>query len=342
MNDLNHVLYYQGKQAVLDLIHNSRENGVPSVTNISDIKRVDIEEKDGIYTGINLIDSLLMRLFEGTLTVVSGESGAGKTSFVTQLICESMEQGKPVWLFSKEMSSEMSKAWIDHVLAGKQHLKEYRDEAGARYYKIPHDIEERIDKYADRRCYIYKDNESNKIDDLIVSMTDCSKKYGTRFFVVDNMMMLEFEDDKGELKQQTETVNKLILFALKMQATVLLVCHPRKLPREAGGNMKLSDVSGSSNIGNLAHRTIGIRKIDHESGQAETDKDVLFTILKDRFTGKEGKKIGLYYDFPSRRFYSNKEELFKKYSWDRCDEGKDDEFEYPHADESEIYGEVVQ
>jgi hypothetical protein len=44
--------------------------------------------------------------------------------------------------------------------------------------------------------------------------------------------------------------------------------------------------------------------------------DVMFTIQKDRLGSKNGVKVPVRFDFPSRRFYTTEEELGKRYKWD--------------------------
>ena len=46
MKDLNEVLYYMGKEAVINLIENAQDPGVPSVVNVSEVQDVDIDENN--------------------------------------------------------------------------------------------------------------------------------------------------------------------------------------------------------------------------------------------------------------------------------------------------------
>ena len=94
VKDLNEVLYYGGKDALLSAILNAKDTPVASVTDLSDIDDVDLDQIDGVQFGIEAIDKELMRLFYGTLTIVSGMPGAGKTSFLYQTVCNAMEIGR--------------------------------------------------------------------------------------------------------------------------------------------------------------------------------------------------------------------------------------------------------
>lgn len=333
LKDLNEVLYYLGKEAVISLIDNASDPGVPSVVNVSEIQDVDLDEMDGINTGIRELDSEIMRLFYGTLTVVSGLPGAGKTSFLSQLVCQSLEQDKPAWMFSREMPGWMEKSWLNYIMAGAHHVKAYEDRNGTKYYKVTLAAKSRINEHYSNKWFLYRDDWSNKLDDLISSMEDSVRKYGTKLLILDNLMTIDLDsNENSDLLKQTECINKLIRFAMKYSVAVVLVAHPRKMPK--GEEVGIYDISGTSNIINLAHRTIGLRRIDKE--REKSSHDVCLTLIKDRMRGKAGKRINMYYDIPTRRFYTNEAEYEYQYSWD---EGQYPHLPYPHLEEREVYGE---
>lgn len=334
MKDLNEVLYYMGKEAVINLIENAQDPGVPSVVNVSEVQDVDIDEMDGIDTGIKELDVEIMKLFYGTLTIVSGLPGSGKTSFLSQLMCSSLQQNKPAWMFSRELPCWMQKSWLNYIMAGNHHINEMTDRNGAKYYKVSPYAKDMINKAYDKQWFLYRDDWSNKIDDLLQSMEDSVRKYGTKLLILDNLMTIDIgADESSELTKQTECVTKLIQFAMKYSVAVVLVAHPRKMPK--GEDVGIYDVSGSSNIVNLAHRTIGLRRIDQK--QEKDSHNVSLTIIKDRMRGRAGKRIDLYYDIPSRRFYTNQAEYDFQYSWDK---EKHEKIPYPHEEEKEVFGEI--
>lgn len=336
MKDLNHVLYYQGKQAVMNLILNAHEQEVPSVINLSNVEDIDLDSMDGIETGIRLIDSEIMKLFYGTLTIVSGLPGSGKTSFLSQIFCQSLQQGKPAWMFSRELPSWMQKNWLNYILAGNHYIKEYQDSNGANYYKVTPSAKQQINHEYDKKWFLYRDDWSNKLEDVLSSMEDSVRRYGAKLLIIDNLMTLDIgANEESRLAKETECIAKLIKFAMRYTVAVVLVAHPRKLPQ--GENVGIYDISGSSNIVNLAHRTIGLRRIDQEKEQS--NYNVCLTIIKDRMRGKAGKKINLFYDVPSRRFYTNNSEYNYQYAWDK---EKHNALPYPHADENEVYGEIKE
>lgn len=334
VKDMNEVLYYAGKDAVMDLIEHAEDPGVPSIVNISDIQDVDLDEMDGIATGIRELDAEIIKLFYGTLTVVSGLPGAGKTSFLSQIACQSLEQNKPVWLFSREMPSWMEKSWLNYIMAGGNNIRCFEDKNGAKYYKVLPDAKEKIGKYYDKTWFLYRDDFSNTLDDLLISMEDSVRKYGVKLLILDNLMTINIgSNENNDIQKQTDCINRLIKFAMKYSVAVVLVAHPRKL--QSGADIGIHDISGSANLTNLAHRTIGLRRIDKD--KEKSNYDVVLTLIKDRMRGRAGKKINLYYDVPSRRFYTNESEYRYQYAWDTA---KHEPLPYPHDDETEVYGEV--
>lgn len=334
MKDLNHVLYYQGAQEVMDLIIHAKDMGVPSVSDMSDIEDIDLDQLDGIVTGIKSLDYELMKLYYGTLTVVTGLPGSGKTSFLDQLVCHCLEQDNNAWVFSREMPGWMTKSWINYILSGRQHIKEYTDNNGCPFYKVTLEAKKKINEFYRGKWFVYKDDESNKFEDLLVSMTDSVRKYGTKLLILDNLMTIDLNStEDNEMLKQTEAINKLISFAMKYNVAVVLVAHPRKMPRDT--EVGMYDVSGTANIANLAHRTMSLKRVDHE--KETSNFDVELTIIKDRMRGRLNKKIGLFYDIPSRRFYSNPKEFNFQYRWD---EGRYNPIEYPHPEEQEVFGTI--
>ena len=263
---------------------------------------------------------------------ITGNSG--KTSFLSQLVCQALDQNINCMMFSRELPAFLQRGWIQSVMAGPSHTMEFENKNGTKYYKVTNDAKTLINKVYDKRWYLYNDDASNKLEDILSSMESCLRKYSTRLIILDNLMTIDVQSSaENELQKQTECITKLIEFAIKWQAAIVLVCHPRKM--DADSDVGIYDIAGTSNIINLAHRTFSLRRIDKE--KEKTDHDVVLTLIKDRLYGNANKRIFMYYDVPSRRFYTNEEEYNHQYLWDKSTPIK---LPYPHPDETEVFGEV--
>lgn len=349
VKDVNEVLYYCGKEAVINLIANAKDTPVPSVVDFSDVKEVDLSDIDGCSTEIQPIDKEVMRLFYGSLTILSGTPGSGKTSFLCQLIAHAMDRDNNVWLFSRELPDWMNKNWIEYILAGRRNIIEYETNNHAKYYKVNPESKQKMSEFYRDKLRIYRDEYPNTAEEIKTSMIDSVRKYGSKLCIIDNLMTVDLGADSNNMNEkQTEFVNWLIQFAMKYNVAVVLVCHPRKL-QTGVTNVGMYDISGSSNIINLAHRAFGLRRVTpkEKEGIPKQDGsgwkvkpiqyDVIFEVIKDRMRGKANLEIGLYYDVPSRRFYTNPEEYDFKFGWDN--RRYTSKLPYP-MDDSEVFGEV--
>lgn len=345
--DINEALYKFGKECVLDFIVHAEDSPVPSVNDLSEVKAIDFCDMDGVKTGIKAIDKELIKLPYGTLTVLSGMPGVGKSSILSQIICNALEEGKDTWMFSGELSNPITKSWLSYVMAGRRNIEEVEND-GDKYYRVKSDALAEINNFYKGRWFVYKDDWDNNIDVLIDSMTDSIRKYGVKLLVLDNMMTIVDDTNESELREQTAIVKKLISIARKYNVAIILVCHPRKLSQTS--TVGIFDIAGSSNIINLAHRTLGLRRVteDERDGIDKTSNlrdnlkkyDVIVNIIKDRMRGRSNISHGMYYDNISRRFYSTQEEFDKSYSWDRkvYDTPLISEKLLAEPDESEIFG----
>lgn len=348
VKDINEVLYYCGKEAVVNLIANAKDTPVPSLIDFADIKEIDLSDIEGITVGINDIDKEIMRLFYSSLTILSGTPGSGKTSFLCQLAAQSIDQDKPVWMFSREMPDWLTKNWIEYILAGNRHITQFQSNSGAAYWKVNEDAKREISRHYREQLMIYRDQFSNKLQDLQTSMEDSARKYGSKLFIIDNLMTVDLDATSESMNEkQTEFVQWLIQFSMKYNVATVLVCHPRKL-QPGVTNVGMYDISGTSNIINLAHRAFGlkrvtkaekegVRKLDNSGWKVKPVKyDVRFEIIKDRLRGKSNLEVGLYYDVPSRRFFTTPEEYEHQYLWDK--NVYKDHLPYPITNDSEVFG----
>ncbi len=246
IKDINECLQIGGKEFVMKLISDARDVPIASVIDYSDIEELDISQMDGVKTGIKPLDDTLMKLFYGTLTVLSGRPGAGKTSIVDQTIAHTINEDKSVFLFSKEMPERMTANWLNAILAGRRNMIERTSKDGRKYFAIPADVQNKMREYYRTRLFIYRDNEPNDVDSVMKSAEDNVRKNGCKLVVLDNLMMIDLkcsETDKNTA--QTNLINRLIKFSIKFNVAVILIAHPRKT-QDMNSDIDMYDISGTS------------------------------------------------------------------------------------------------
>lgn len=320
LKDINDCLQVGGKDFVMKLIADAKDVPVKSVVDYSEIEELDISQMDGVMTGIKPLDDELGKLFYGTLTILSGRPGSGKTSIVDQIIAKTIDGGDPVFLFSKELSERMLASWFNAIIAGRRNMVEKTSPDGRKYYVVPYSAQKKMQQFYNKKLMIYRDDEPNDVESVLKSAEECVRKFGCKLIVLDNLMMLDLqcsENDKNTA--QTNLINALIKFAVKFNVSVVLIAHPRKT-QDSNSDIEMYDIAGSSNIINLAMRSIGLRRVSKKEKEDPKCKwrnyDVVLTVMKDRMFGKSDCQIGLWYDIISRRFYTDYEEYDVQYAWD--------------------------
>lgn len=327
IKDLNEVLYYMGKDKVMEIITQASDMPVESVVDYSDISSVDLDAIDGIKTGFKDIDRKLMKIFFGTFNILTGVNGSGKSSFLSQLVCQTVEQGHSVWYYSGELPNFQCRGWLDYIFAGQRNIIQ-KNVGDTDFWKVTNEARKAMNNAYKERMFIYKDGKSHKVPDLLESMVECIRKFGVKLIVVDNLTSVNLEcNENNKYNKQEEFVVQLIDLAKKYNVAVILVVHPHKI--ETMRRLTKMDVQGISAIIDLAHRIISLYRVTDEDKKGIPKKngdgwykppiksDVMVDILKDRMLGFEGSSVGLFYDRPSRRFFTSEFDLDYQYSWDK-------------------------
>ncbi|MEG0580242.1 MAG: toprim domain-containing protein, partial [Niameybacter sp.] len=102
-NDINEVLGRFGKEEVVKQINNAKVLDVDGVITTSQIEEFNVYEAEKVKSGIRMIDTNILGFVAGSLIVITGYNGSGKSTIINQMcIAESISQGYKVFAFSGE------------------------------------------------------------------------------------------------------------------------------------------------------------------------------------------------------------------------------------------------
>ena len=324
IKDANEVLYFKGKDRDLQYINKPLEIPVENVSDLSKAEDFDIEHAEGLYTGIKELDDQIYKLTFGTLNIITGKSGEGKSVFVNQVaICQAVQQGYDVFVFSGELPAPILRNWVETNMIGREYIT--MKDGHVRVFN-PEQRKLMQNWYAGK-VLVYDDDYNTTATALLNKMEELARKCGTKVFLIDNLMMIDLEcNEEGRLQAEKEFVNKLIFFAKKYNVLVFLVAHPRKT-----GEIRVTkeDIAGSGNIVNLAHMVFSVHRYTAKEKEGETNtrnqyikgkepipEDSCVEVLKNRITGIL-PLVKLYFDYPSYRFYKKPSELWFRYGWNK-------------------------
>lgn len=238
------------------------------------------------------------------------------TTFISQaVVLEAINKGESVFWFNAESTTNQMLNWILSQAAGRQHCVEYTGANGFKFYKPTLQATDAIKRYYMNKIYVYDNLLLSNPNMVYDKMKYMYKKRGTRVFVIDNWLCLNFRgiSDTEVTGIQVDFMNKLIHFTKQNNLEIHLVCHPRKA--QAGVPLSEYEILGTSNIVNMADRIYGLEKTwDNDLKALGYDRQ--FTVFKDRVLGTHGERIGLKYDRVTRRLYGQGDDRYRRYSWD--------------------------
>ncbi|MDU4479895.1 DnaB-like helicase C-terminal domain-containing protein [Clostridium sp.] len=286
-----------------------------TITTLDKVRIVDIHSMEKISTGFNKIDEKLLGFVMGSLNIITGYNGNGKSTFLNQMcIAESLSQGYKVFAYSPELTNSNLKSWLYPTIANSEHFIE-KTYMNGKYKTIGSIGVKYIDKWIKDKLFVYTDDSLTTDEEQLLLDMNTMAKQGVKVFIIDNLMKIDLKDSyKNEYMAQKIFVNKLKNFARKYGVVVHLVAHPRK-PQQGNSKVTKFDVAGTGDITNLADYAIAIKKnSEKEKKNDSTLKDAYVEVLKDRMRGYE---FGVDLNFCKyrRRFYTDNYELNKDYGY---------------------------
>lgn len=226
----------------------------------------------------------------GELTVWTGYNGHGKSLMLSQILLGLMQQGERVVVFSGEMTPERQLKRVAKQASGLDRpTMGYLDAIG---------------RWLHDKMWLFNVVGSASIERLLTVFLYASKRYGTRHFVIDSLMMTDVpEDGVGAMTAQKEAVRKLCDFAKRNNCHIHLVAHPRKGVDESKGPGKL-DVAGSSKITDGADNvfTVWSARRD-ESKEVDPDEpDARLELQKQRNGDMQHYSLKLWFNKSAQQF----------------------------------------
>lgn len=315
--DANEILLKYGAQQVRKCVEESVKLPIDNVIDLADVKELDPYSIEKIPTGIADVDNLLCGGIPfGVVTIVTGKSGKGKSTFVGQIITRALNKGDNVFVYSGEMPNYLFKNAIDFQIAGPANVvEEDRRDYVKRY--VRKSAKDKIVEWYRGKCMLYdrtmvKDEDTdllNTIERMIVSQN-------VRVIVIDNLMtMINKTRIKGsKLEAQSEVSNALEDMARFYNVCIILVAHKRKDSGIDDEDMDDS-IRGDSDIVNSAGVIIHYNVNKDENTMENYPR--IISVTKNRVFGRtsyRGWKV--HYDDKSKRIYGDHDDLNICLGWD--------------------------
>ena len=326
--DANDILRKYGAAAVRFAVEHAELPRLTNVKQLADVQSVDINKLDKIKTGIDDLDRCIRGMAMGQLVILTGKRGEGKSTFMSQIAAEALNQNRSVFIYSGELADFHFKRWLNYQLAGRRHLKDYQDQFGETNYLLPEETDKAISEWYRDRAWLYDNNaivdgtEEEWLPDTIERVI---QQHNVQLVCIDNLMtaMERVAEQTNLYLAQSNFVGRLKAIAMKYSVVIILVAHPRK----ANANETLDDndlVAGSSDITNKADIVIKYSRCDQE----EYGCDSLIKVTKNRIMGtlrtRNEDAVRVHYSDATKRITgdSQNEQYEKVYGWEKNYTGK--------------------
>lgn len=298
-------------QILLDVV----ELPVYGLLDLADVNQPDIAKIPKVLSGIPNLDQATGGFLMGELSVWTGRRGEGKSTLLSQLLLEALDQDATVCAYSGELPAWKFKYWTSLQAAGPEHIRREKDRGSGKLVPVVSPlVQPQIDEWYRRRFFLYDIGRSTVHDaaNILRLFGYAHRWYGAKVFLVDNIMTARFKGtrDADFYRAQSAFVTDLATFARSNGVHVHLVAHPKKTDQK---HLAADDVGGIGDITNAADNVFALERTQKgEEGEGQT----VLNILKNRFYGVR-KQIGLTFDETSRRFYkSGTGDPNKHYGWE--------------------------
>jgi len=239
----------------------------------------------GKSTGVPKLDNLIGGIRPG-LWVVSGDTGHGKTTFLTWLLWEQARRGTNIMVTSFEQRP------IGTV------QKLLRCQLGGDFSVMPPEERKRgLEELGDMPIHIldhYGELEPAKV---IEALRFSVRRHDIQIALIDHLgFLIRAESkDQSERQQIEKVVRELATIAVQDGITIMLVCHPSNISVSQQRRVKITDLKGASAIRQDAHVGIIVHRNDSDDPKAVPTTTVYVDKVRSEF-GRSGSNCTLVFD----------------------------------------------
>lgn len=243
-----------------DIIEYSSKIRHEKISTVNDYKQEILDEDnnplqaDGLpFTGFDKLTKLLGGLRPGELTIVSGATGAGKSTILSQLSIGFMQQGQPtLWGAFENGNKEQIKKMVKQF--AQIDFKEHPE--GKDYW---------IDKLAELPLWLLDFTDNADMELVFEAMEYAVKAYDVQHVILDNLQFVIGTQFRGDERYdgQDKVVERCRQFARDFKIHVTLVAHPKKYDEDK--EITAMQISGHAKTVQEAYNIIILQRLNNKN-----------------------------------------------------------------------------
>jgi len=296
-NDVNDEHYKFGAEKVIQIIESARFK-IEGRRDLEQTPYQGLTKGEGKYipTGISQIDYALNDLSPKRLTLVSGRSNGGKTTFIKQVMANAIDKGGKVYLMNGENDAEFLLNEFYQIVIGRDEKLFDKVRINKRTRKEPKPkVLKKLQEWHHKKLYMFNKGESKlKTMDQLLEMIETEIKFNQYdLIIIDNLMSILSVTAAEKNEQQADFVQALADLSKNYNTHIILVLHPNKTYQK-GQDMEFEQISGTSDMYNKADNIIAVNREYDEEINSQGINGYL-QVLKNRYYS-ELPNIETYYD----------------------------------------------
>lgn len=231
----------------------------------------------GISTGWLKLDRLIGGLRLGEITVISADTGAGKTTFCANLMHNVAVRKAGIWINSYEIHHHtFLRKFASIVLRKPLKLQAFDEESKKSF----------LNWSKNHECYINIFKDKTDLVTLRKQIELASLAYQAKYILIDHLDYIHAAGSKPTtLENIDDAMREIHTLAMEFQVCIILVVHPRQ-SSDPMKEITMSDLKGSSSIKQYADNIITLTRLDRVD-PAQIGK-VKLHVWKNRLLGQEG------------------------------------------------------
>lgn len=315
-DEYRHKRDYYGMKARKSVATINEDSRGKKWLKMSDIPYVDIADLPRIPSGFEKFDKKTGGFFLGDVTIISGLSGAGKSTILDLFILNAAQRGYKSAAWSGELQGFRFRSWLYQMAAGKDLVKR-RPGIDDCWY-CPKNVQDEIHKWMDKYFDLYNNEYGADWETLRADIENVIKEKGVQLILLDNLMAIDFDGVASDNDLQTRFIKDLKELAKRENIHIILVCHPRK--ENSFQLLRKESIAGTANLTNLCDNLLILHRVGRdfekrakeflgeETVQKLLEFDTVMEVAKNRSQGVVDLFIGLYYERETRRMKNEQAE----------------------------------
>jgi len=262
VNDANQLLQEHGKDVLYQCIIEAEEYKPDCTVDFSRLKTS--ERPKYSISGFWSLDRITYGFQHGMVTLFTGRSGDGKTTILRQIIATNIEAGCRVGaVMGEEGAKQFRERYVFQAYPERKELVDpWIDEWGNHRKEITQQAVDLFEREISPRLSVFSNEKLGDPETLKLLFGWIKREatlFGTKLFILDNLMKLESGSDGQLLEAQRIISNTLKVYAEKFACHIILVAHPRKDTEI----VTVDSISGSKNLSNIVDTVIIFQRYDN-------------------------------------------------------------------------------